>query len=102
MRKPVLSNSLGCEGIEVEPGRDVFLADGPEKFAGAAAHLLDKMPLRRSLAEAGFQAVLERYNWDVIARDLRPVYKSVLEDRGKVQWRGRSEASSHKIAGMAD
>ena len=101
MRKPVLSNSLGCEGIEVEHGREVFLADGAEEFAGAAAHLLENMPLRRSIAEAGFQAVLERYNWDVIARDLQQVYKSVLEERGAGQWRGRSGASSHKIAGMA-
>lgn len=81
MRKPVLSNSLGCEGIEVEHGQDVFLADGLEKFAAAATYLLEDSAARRGLAEEGYQRVLKGYSWNVIAGRLEDCYKKVVEER---------------------
>jgi polysaccharide biosynthesis protein PslH len=80
MRKPVLSNSLGCEGIEVEHGRETFLADGPEKFAAAAAYLLENPVARQGLAEEGYRKVLEGYSWHVIASRLEDCYKNVVEE----------------------
>ena len=80
MRKPVLSNSLGCEGIEVEHGRETFLADGPEKYAVAAAYLLENPVARRDLAEQGYRRVLERYSWNVIAGSLQDCYKNIVDE----------------------
>jgi glycosyltransferase involved in cell wall biosynthesis len=81
MRKPVLSNSRGCEGIEVVHGQEVFLADGPEKFAEAAAHLLENPVVRCALADGGHRKVLESYSWTVIADRLQENYMHVIEER---------------------
>lgn len=81
MRKPVLSNSLGCEGIPMKHGRDVFLAEGADDFAEAAAYLLKDRMARQALAEEGFSRVLEGYSWNVVAERLGDCYASVVMER---------------------
>jgi polysaccharide biosynthesis protein PslH len=81
MRKPVLCNSLGCEGIPMKHGRDVFVADGPEEFAAAASCLLGDPVLRSGLADEGYRRVFEGYSWNVIAGRLQDCYESLLEER---------------------
>ena len=88
MRKPVLSNSLGCEGINVEHGKQVFLADGPEEFAEAAARLLGDARVRRALAERGYQLIRETYSWTVITKRFQHLYEGVIaEHSGAVEAR---------------
>jgi glycosyltransferase involved in cell wall biosynthesis len=81
MRKPVLSNSLGCEGIPMRHGRDVFVADGPDEFAAAACCLLGDRALRSGLAEEGYRRVLESYSWNVIADRFQDCYQRLIEER---------------------
>lgn len=81
MRKAILSNTLGCEGIEVEHGRNVFLADGTERFAEAAAYLVEDAATRRSLAENGYKRAHELYSWAVIANQFQRLYENVVEER---------------------
>jgi glycosyltransferase involved in cell wall biosynthesis len=83
MRKPVLSNSFGCEGIETENGRDVLLADGTEDFAAAAAHLLVDAPMRRSLAENGCQKAQAFYSWGVLANRFQDCYEAVIAEHAE-------------------
>lgn len=81
MRKPVLSNSLGCEGIPMRHGRDVFVADGPDEFAAAACCLIVDRALRSDLAEEGYRRVLESYSWNLIAGRLQDCYQRLIEER---------------------
>ncbi len=83
MRKPVLSNSLGCEGIEVSDRREVCLADGPEDFAATAARLLEDRAVRESIAEAAYRKVLAEYGWEAIVPRLQRLYESVLEEHSR-------------------
>jgi len=85
MRKPVLCNSLGCEGIPVTHGQDVFVADGPDEFAAAAARLLKDGSARARIAESGYRRVTEEYSWHLIARRLGRVYESLLAERRTVR-----------------
>jgi len=87
MRKPVLSNSLGIEGIEVEPGRDVFVADGVEGFAEAAAHLLCAPALCQRLANRGFDAVGRQYSWTFLACRFEEIYSEALAEAGSPRQR---------------
>ncbi|HUJ83041.1 MAG TPA: glycosyltransferase [Candidatus Acidoferrales bacterium] len=93
MRKPVLSNSLGCEGIPMTHGQDLCVADGPEVFATAAARLLRDESERRRLAASGYQRVLQEYSWHVIAGRLESVYETLLETR-RALWAARQSAQS--------
>ncbi len=97
MRKAVLSNALGCEGIPVKHGRDVLLAETPTEFAEAAATLLRDGDLRTRLADEGHRMVLGRYSWHVIADRLQECYQSILEERESN--RGAREAIRAQCAG---
>jgi polysaccharide biosynthesis protein PslH len=79
-RRPVLSNSLGCEGIEVRHGENVFLADGVESFAEAAVFLLQNFGVRRKIAEAGYHLAKNEYGWDRLAGQFQECYASVLSE----------------------
>ena len=78
MQRPVLSNALGSEGIEVEHGRDVFVADGPEAFAAAAACLLKDQGMRYRLAAEGYRKVLASYSWNSIATRFADIYHDLV------------------------
>lgn len=59
---PVVSTTVGCEGIEVESGRHLLVADTPEAFADAVIQVLQDDRLAASLAGAARALVLERYD----------------------------------------
>jgi glycosyltransferase involved in cell wall biosynthesis len=79
MRKAVLSNPLGCEGINVEHGKHVFLANGADAFAEAAVTLLSDKELRTNLAKQGYDLVQRRYAWNAIANEFTACYTELLE-----------------------
>lgn len=91
MRKPVLCNSLGCEGISMRHGTDFFLSDGPDEFAAAATCLMTDPALRSALAEEGYRRVLEGYSWNVIAGRLQDCYENVVE--GRRSFKGNEDAA---------
>ena len=80
MRKPVLCNSLGCEGIPMRHGTDIFVADGPENFASAGAYLLENEAVRRGIAENAYRVALEKYSWKHVASQFSRCYGRVLEE----------------------
>ena len=87
MRKPVLCNSLGCEGIPVAHRSGICVADGVDDFASAAIYLLKNQAARRSLAAEGYRRVVESYSWAVVANRFEDFYQSVIEEHhglGKV------------------
>jgi len=59
---PVVSTSVGCEGIAVVPGEHLLLADTPEGFADAVLRLLADDALAASLARNARALVLARYD----------------------------------------
>jgi len=67
MGKPVVSTTIGAEGLGVTPGRHIEIADGAEGFADAVtALLLDPARLAR-LGAAGRRLVEEQYAWPRVA-----------------------------------
>ena len=67
MGKPVVSTSVGLQGIEARPGSDVLQADSPQKFADELASVLTTDDLARRLSENGYRLVRERYSWTAMA-----------------------------------
>lgn len=60
---PVLSTSMGCEGLDLRHESEVLIADDPGRFAESIDRLLDDDELCESLARRGRRAVEERYDW---------------------------------------
>ena len=63
LRTPVVSTPKGAEGLAVQDGEHLLLADAPAAFAEAVIHLLQEPGLRTRVADDAFQLVQNRYNW---------------------------------------
>jgi glycosyltransferase involved in cell wall biosynthesis len=73
-RLPVISTSLGCEGIEAEPGRDLLVADTATEFAQSVARILVDPEAGRQLAASARRLVERKYDWRVLAPRLESAY----------------------------
>ncbi len=51
--KPVVSTTVGAEGLECTPGVELLIGDGAEKFAGCCQELMDDRSKRAVLASRG-------------------------------------------------
>lgn len=79
MKKPVVSTSIGCEGIEVEHGKSILIEDNPAEFASAVVTLMEEKELAGRLMREGYNLVKSRYDWSVIGRSLLQIYRPLQE-----------------------
>ncbi|HEY0876388.1 MAG TPA: glycosyltransferase [Vicinamibacterales bacterium] len=68
MSRAVVSTTIGAEGLPVTPGRDIVIADDPDRFAKAVIHLIRDVDARRRIEAAARQVVVDRYDWATVAR----------------------------------
>jgi len=66
MKKPLVSTSLGCEGIDVRHNEHLLVADDPAAFAASVIRLLGDQPFATRLATQGYQVVSRHYGWETI------------------------------------
>ncbi|HTW58279.1 MAG TPA: glycosyltransferase family 4 protein [Terriglobales bacterium] len=67
MGKAVISTTVGAEGLPVQSGKDVLLADTANDFAESVLCLLRDSGLRRRLGAAARTLVEESYGWGKVA-----------------------------------
>lgn len=82
MGKPMVSTSIGCEGIDVADREHLLIADGADAFADAVLELMGNPALARALADRGRTLMLERYRWQAVAATLEALYEQVRHGRG--------------------
>jgi glycosyltransferase involved in cell wall biosynthesis len=68
---PVVSTPIGAEGIDLEPGREIVLREGPEALAAGCAELLADPGRARSIGTLGRDRVRERYGRDAVVARMR-------------------------------
>lgn len=61
---PVVSTPLGVEGLPVENGCHVLLADQGADFAEAVSRLLESRDLQQKLGQAGRRLLESRFTWE--------------------------------------
>lgn len=67
LRSPVVATTKGAEGLAVQNGENILIADKPADFADAVIRLLKEPGLRQRLVENAYRLVLEKYDWPVVA-----------------------------------
>lgn len=67
MAKPVISTTIGAEGLAVRNGEELLLADTPEAFARAVAVVLQERTFAERLGQAARDVVCERFSWNRVA-----------------------------------
>ena len=70
---PVVSTTIGAEGLSVDHPTHIRLADTPEQFAGECIRLLECADERSGLAAAAYRLVRERFSWDIAAREFEAI-----------------------------
>lgn len=80
--KPMVSTSLGVEGLNLQDGRELLIADEPETFADAVLLLLEDQAsggdFCTELAGAGRSFVESHFTWEQIVPRLERVYQAIL------------------------
>ena len=71
---PVVTTTVGAEGIDARPGVEVSIADSPSEFASAVIRILQDKELRERLAVNGRRLAEEKYDWHVVLKELDNVY----------------------------
>jgi glycosyltransferase involved in cell wall biosynthesis len=66
MERPVVSTTIGVEGLAVVDEQHLLIADQPAAFASAVLRLLEDRVLARRLAAEGRALAERRYRWDAI------------------------------------
>jgi glycosyltransferase involved in cell wall biosynthesis len=94
MGKPVVSTTIGCEGLEAVDGGNILIRDDPREFARAVLAVLQDEAMARRLGEAGRATAETHYSWDVIGRGLIERYLDVIHVN-------RRTASFGAVAGSA-
>jgi glycosyltransferase involved in cell wall biosynthesis len=75
---PIVSTTLGCEGIAVEPGRHLLVADTPEAFAQATLDLLEDKRLASELGDNGRHLIQSTYDYRAACRPLEALYQHAI------------------------
>lgn len=75
--RPVVSTSIGCDGLDVVDGEHLLIADDPEGFAAQTLRVLTDRPLRQALTHNARQQVVSRYDWEIVAQGLVEIYRQV-------------------------
>lgn len=74
MKKAVVSTSVGAEGLELQSGKDLIIADSPHDFKEAVTRLFKDEKLRKDLGKAGKTVVEEKYQWKAISKRLEKIW----------------------------
>lgn len=78
--RPVVSTSVGCEGLEVVPGEHLLVADEPHDLANACIELLKDGQLRERLVHNARELVERRYTWGSVHQRVHRLARELLEE----------------------
>jgi sugar transferase (PEP-CTERM/EpsH1 system associated) len=77
---PLVATSVCCEGLQVEAGKHLLVADEPEQFASAIELLMNNMTFRENLICAGRAYVDRQHDWTQSVKTLSNSYSAAVSD----------------------
>jgi len=78
MGKAIVSTSVGCEGLNVDDGKNILIADDPEDFADKTIELIKNTGMRIILEKNALE-LAKSYDWDLIKEGQEAVYQDVAK-----------------------
>jgi glycosyltransferase involved in cell wall biosynthesis len=81
MGRPVVSTSLGIEGLEVTHGEHFLRADDAAEFASGILALLDDDAMRARIAGAARGLMAAKFAWSEVARQFEAICLRALDRR---------------------
>ena len=81
MEKPIVSTSIGAEGLPVNDGKEILLADTPESFAEAVVRLIEQEGLASEIGKRAATKVREQFGWDIVAESFASICERTIASR---------------------
>jgi sugar transferase (PEP-CTERM/EpsH1 system associated) len=75
---PVVSTTLGAEGLKVQHDENILIADTNEQLAEAIISLVENETRSHELSSAGRALVASRYDWSSLGDELFRTYEELL------------------------
>jgi len=74
---PIVSTSKGCEGIDVNDGRDIMIADTEYDFYAKIEHLISDDMIYKSISSNSRKSVKEKYSSERIGSALKKMLRFI-------------------------
>jgi len=79
MGTPVVSTTIGAEGLDIAPGENILIADEAGAFAEQVLRLLSDRDLYERVVEGG-RAVARRYDWRTLTKSFTDLVESLVAE----------------------
>jgi glycosyltransferase involved in cell wall biosynthesis len=76
MKVPIVSTSLGCQGIKVQNGKHIWIADNDSEFADRVIETLSRRS--NKMINEAHRLVLKLYSWKNIANEVELVLQKMI------------------------
>ena len=73
---PVVSTTVGAEGLRYEDGADIVLADDPSDIAAACVRLLSDDAARRAIAHKALERARREFSWEAVSREFEVILEN--------------------------
>jgi glycosyltransferase involved in cell wall biosynthesis len=83
MGRPVVSTTLGIEGLDVTDGENFVRADDGESFARSILALMEDASMRVRIAGAARRLMEDRFSWSRVARQFEAICLHTLDRVGR-------------------
>lgn len=77
---PVVSTTIGAQGLELEHGENILLADDAETFASEISRALTDPVLLQKIEKNGITTATERFGWPAIGARLAHHYDTLTQN----------------------
>jgi glycosyltransferase involved in cell wall biosynthesis len=92
MALPIVSTRVGAQGLDVQSGRHLHVADDPEAFAAGRVSVVSDVAGAAALGAAARRLVERRYAWDRILDEVDRELTARWRERGSARRRGTRTA----------
>lgn len=76
---PTVSTRIGAEGLPVDDGRNILIAqDARHELIKKTELLLDDKQLRQRLSENGKKLVIEKLDWNIVLKEYLKIYDELI------------------------
>jgi len=75
---PVISTSVGAEGLDVTNNINILIEDDVDGFVNSLVNILEDKELRRKMGVAARDLVIKKYDWMIIGKQLNEIYSKFI------------------------
>lgn len=78
--RPVVTTSIGAEGIEAWDGKEIIIADSPGEFAEKTMYLIQHPQEAQQIGLRARKVIEEKYAWSVLEEKIKNIYEDVKRE----------------------